>query len=138
MAVTPAASVACTLKLRGLTAALFGMPLMIPVVENSVRPVGSVPLGIDQVTGAVPPEIAKVALCGTLTTPEGSEVVPTTGGPAMEIVKGCGAAVAAAASPTVMVKLYPPVALGMPPSKPLTGSSVKPGGSVADATVQPP
>ena len=122
----------------GLVVELFGMPLMIPVDENSVSPAGSAPLVIAQVAGEVPPDISKVALYGTLTMPAGSAVVAMLGGPLMTTVNGCGLEVKPPESLALTVKLYPPVVVGVPLITPVEAFKVKPGGKLAKATVQPP
>ena len=52
-----------------------GVPVIAPLAPFKLKPAGSVPLVIDQVSGAVPPLAANVVLYATFTCPFGSELV---------------------------------------------------------------
>ncbi len=59
-----ALSVACTVKLMvpKLFAVVSGMPVIAPVFALIIRPCGSAPLVIENVTGAIPPLVATASL----------------------------------------------------------------------------
>ena len=66
----PALSVTRMVKVK--VTALFGVPLMAPVAEFNVRPLGKAPLLTDQLYGSVPPVAANTSEYVAPTVPLGS------------------------------------------------------------------
>src|SRR5579871_4702960 len=87
VAISEFASVNCTVKL--LMPLPVGVPEIIPVLEASVSPVGSVPDAMDHVYGVVPPVAASVVLYATFCVALGADVVvsvgPAAGGSAANV-----------------------------------------------------
>jgi hypothetical protein len=67
-----ALSSTCIVKFE--TPGAVGVPEITPVVLVRVRPAGSEPAGIDQVSGRVPPAATAILEYGTATVPPGNEV----------------------------------------------------------------
>lgn len=72
-----AASDTCTVKF--VVPAPVGVPVIAPVEELSVKPLGRAPTEIDQVNGAVPPPPARVWLYAAPAVAFGREAVVTEG-----------------------------------------------------------
>jgi hypothetical protein len=83
----------CTWKVSAVpVAAAVGVPVIAPVDAFKLKPVGSVPLVIDQEKGFVPPLAANVVVYATPTWPLGSElVVIARAAGTIVIDKVCGA-----------------------------------------------
>src|SRR5260370_14382082 len=64
-----------TWTVMGKVPVAVGVPAMAPVLGFKVRPLGSVPVAMLQVTAPVPPADCNVAVYGVFRTPSGSAVV---------------------------------------------------------------
>jgi hypothetical protein len=113
-----------------------GVPVRVPVLETSDRPVGNLPEATEHVYGGVPPLAAKVWEYGVPTAPPGScgSVLMLIAGAVIVRVKGL-VFVPAALSLTFTVKLYVPPVEGVPVRAPVPESD-RPVGNVPEATDQ--
>ena len=115
--------------------AVVGVPVITPL-EERVRPAGRAPLATVHVYGGFPPLAASVAEYAVPTVPFiKSEVrIVKFEGTAIDMLTTPVATVPVA-SVTCSVKLYAPVAVGVPESAPALVCAI-PGGNDPDATVQ--
>jgi len=108
-----------------------GVPLMVPVGAAKLKPAGSDPTDIDQVTGETAPNTARVAEYGEPTVALGNVSVLITGLELTTICRGCASA-SPAPSITLAVKGNVPFFDGVPVIVPLLLSETPPGSAPAD------
>lgn len=116
-----------------------GFPEMAPVLLFKLRPAGSEPEVIDQVTGAVPPDEANVSPAyGLPTCTPGNEVVVTLSSAATLIDSATVAVrcLGKLSSVAFTVKLAWPADVGLPVIVPAVGSRLSPLGSAPEAMAQ--
>lgn len=127
-AICPAASDACTTKLK--SPAAVGVPPIRPV-GDMVKPVGSDPLMTVNAYGGDPPTADSATVYGELTAPFGNggtgEMVSPAG---MIAIENAALARVPALSVACTVKLKVPGAVGVPPIRPVLLPRDRPLGSV--------
>ena len=126
-AVRPAASVAVTVKPDAPSAV--GVPLTTPVAGSRVSPAGSVPVTAN-VTGDRPPAVPTVWRYGWPLVGAGSVAVVTASGSVVSTAKVAERAVRPSASIAVIPKANVPFVVGVPLTRPVAGSRLRPAGSV--------
>ncbi len=132
-AVAPAASLTRTVKLNVPT--VVGVPLMVPVLVFKLSPVGSDPIVIVQLRGAVPPVASNVVEYEVPVDPPGAdEVVIDNAG--VITIESALVAVAPASSVARTVKLNVPDADAVPLMLPVPEFKVRPPGSTPEARDQ--
>src|SRR5208283_5897626 len=132
-------SVTLIVKLKVPAAA--GVPEIVPVAADNVRPVGNAPELMLQLYGVVPPLAPIVVEYAVPDCPVGSDVVVICTGAtpaATVIVNACVAvcAVGVVESVTLAVKLKVPVAVGVPEIVPVAADNVRPVGNAPELMLQ--
>ena len=109
-----------------------GVPVISPVAEFKLRPVGSEPAEIVQAKGEVPSLTVKTWSYGVPRLPFGSEAVEMANVRAAASIEMLSAVVAdaggVAESVTFIVKLEVPAAVGVPVMAPVLASKASPAG----------
>lgn len=127
--VATAALLSVAITVNAKTPAAAGVPLMAPVDAFNVKPDGSEPDVIANVTGALPPDVCTVCAYATLITGRGSVAVVIASA-ASTVPEYVTDVVVPLASVTVTTKLYEPALDGVPLITPVDVSSVSPAGKV--------
>jgi hypothetical protein len=116
-----------------------GVPVIAPVALASVRPAGSAPAVIDQVTGDVPPLEVRVAAYGAPAVPVGRLEVARDSGAAFSVMPKASVAISAvgvSASVTLMIAASQDVFVGVPEMTPVVALRDSPAGNEPEATDQ--
>jgi len=119
----PAEFVALTVKLYVLAAV--GVPVIAPVAEFKLKPVGNVPLATAHVIGVVPVALS-VWLYALFTVPSGSVAVVIVGGAAITILRELVPFPAELVALTE--KVNAPIVVGVPDITPVEAFRLKPAG----------
>jgi hypothetical protein len=126
-------SVTCTEKES--VSGVLGVPVMLPVVELRLRPVGSVPDVIEYSYGAVPPVAKTREPYGVPTVPFNSDGVAMVSG-STTVIENCLDAASEGFDPSVAcaVKTKVPGEVGTPSMMPVLDSRLRPFGSDPEVT----